>query len=333
MREAAAAGEEALIQGYLARLAAEAPGALGLKDDCAILKPQPGRDLVLTTDAVAAGVHFFPDDAPADIGWKALAVNISDLAAKSAEPLCYLMALSFPELPSHAWMSGLVAGLAEAQAAFGCTLLGGDTDRRPGPVSITITAIGAVPSGKLVPRGGARPGDRIYVSGTLGDALLGLKLRQEPVLARSWNVDERAAADLRSRYLRPRPQLGLSSTLREHASAAMDISDGLAKDLGRMADASGVAATVHAGRVPLSQAARQVVGAVPNLLDAVMTGGDDYEILCTVPASAARAFEAAAEAARVAVASIGEIEAGHGCRFLDEAGHVVGFARAGYDHF
>jgi thiamine-monophosphate kinase len=333
MPDRAAAGEEALIQGHLARLSAKAPGALGLEDDCAILRPEPGHDLVLTTDAVAAGVHFFPDDVPADIGWKALAVNVSDLAAKSARPLAYLMALSFPEPPSHAWMSAFAGGLAEAQAAFGCTLLGGDTDRRPGPISITITAIGAVPAGCLVPRSGARPGDLVYVSGTLGDAALGLKLRQEPALARSWKLDEPSAAALRSRYLRPQPRLALGPGLREHASAAMDISDGLAKDLSRMAAASGVAAIVRTRMVPLSPAAQQAVGAAPALLDAAMTGGDDYEILCTVPPSAARTFEAAAATAGVGVTCVGEIAAGHGCRFLDEGGREITFSRPGYDHF
>lgn len=333
MPDRAAAGEEALIQGYLARLAAEAPGALGLEDDCAILRPEPGHDLVLTTDAVAAGVHFFSDDAPADIGWKALAVNVSDLAAKSARPLAYLMALSFPEPPSRAWMSGLADGLAEAQAAFGCTLIGGDTDRRPGPVSITITAIGAVQCGRMVPRSGAKPGDLIYVSGTLGDAALGLKLRQEPKLAEVWCLDERSVAALRSRYLRPQPRLALGLGLREHASAAMDVSDGLAKDLARMAAVSGVGAVVHAHKVPLSAAARQAIAAAPALLEAAMTGGDDYEILCAIRPSAARQFEAAAAAAGPAVTCIGEIAAGQGCRFLGEGGHEVAFARPGYDHF
>src|SRR5262245_48460657 len=161
-------GEEAIIA-LLAPLTEGDPAAFGLKDDCALVTPPPGTDLVLKTDPVAEGVHFLPGDPAGDIAWKALAVNVSDLAAKGARPLGYLMALSFPEAPAGAWMAGFVEGLRAAQAAFGCHLLGGDTDRRPGPLSISITAIGSVPRGSMVPRGSARPGDVLFVSGTIGD--------------------------------------------------------------------------------------------------------------------------------------------------------------------
>ena len=169
-------GEESLIQGYLAPLAAGFPGAFGLQDDCALLTPEPGTELVLKTDPVMAGVHFFPDDAPDDIAWKALAANVSDLAAKGAQPLAYLMALALPVAPKHAWMQRFVLGLGQAQQAFGCHLIGGDTDRRPGPLTITPMVIGEIPCGQMVRRSAALSGDIICVSGSLGDASLGLAL-------------------------------------------------------------------------------------------------------------------------------------------------------------
>ena len=161
-------GEESLIQEFLAPLAAGYPGAFGLTDDCAAFTPTAGCDLVVKTDPVAADIHFFPDDAPEDIGWKALAVNVSDLAAKAATPRAYLMALSFPEAPNRDWMQRFAAGLSQAQQAFGMHLIGGDTDRRPGPVTVSITVFGEVPAGRMVRRGTAKAGDLICVSGTLG---------------------------------------------------------------------------------------------------------------------------------------------------------------------
>src|SRR6478752_7271363 len=212
-------GEEAIIR-YLAPLARFAP--------------KPGTELVLKTDPVAEGVHFLADDAPEDIAWKALAVNVSDLAAKAARPLGYLMALSFPDAPTADWLARFAAGLQAAQDSFGCHLLGGDTDRRPGPLTITISIIGEVEVGRMVRRGTARSGETLFVSGSLGDAALGLALRKNSRLADLWGLPPAEAEHLRRRYLRPQPRLGLGPALREHASAAMDVSDGLAKDLARI---------------------------------------------------------------------------------------------------
>ena len=161
-------GEEAIIR-LLVPLTRSAPGAFGLEDDCALITPEPGTELVLKTDPVAEGVHFFADDAPEDIAWKALAVNVSDLAAKAARPLGYLMALSFPEPPALAWLTRFAAGLQAAQASFSCHLLGGDTDRRPGPLTISISIVGVVEAGRMARRGTARPGEVLFVSGSLGD--------------------------------------------------------------------------------------------------------------------------------------------------------------------
>ena len=198
-----------MIQTYFAPLAAGLPGAHGLLDDCASLPPRAGEDLIVTTDAIAAGVHFFPDDAAGDIAWKALAVNVSDLAAKGATPAAYVMALAFPEQPEPEWLRAFSHGLAEAQAAFGIKLAGGDTDRRPGPLAITITAFGYVPAGRMVRRATAGPGDSIFVSGTIGDSALGLQLRRDAELAARWGLDQAAAQALIARYLRPEPRVAL----------------------------------------------------------------------------------------------------------------------------
>ncbi len=321
-------GEESLIQGFLAPLAAGFPGAFGLRDDCALLTPEPGTELVLKTDPVAAGVHFFPDDAPEDIAWKALAANVSDLAAKGAQPVAYLMALAFPAAPAREWMQRFADGLRQAQTAFGCHLIGGDTDRTTGPLTISITVIGSVPAGKMVRRATARVGDLLYVSGTIGDATLGLRLRRDPALAKAWGLDSSGAEYLVGRYLRPRPALALRDALRAHASAAMDISDGLVKDLDRMCRASGTGARIESARVPHSAAARLAVRAQPGLLTDLLTGGDDYEVLVAVPEKSQAAFEA-----ETRLSAIGEMVSGSGVDVRDAAGAPMAFGRTGWDHF
>ncbi|MDQ8700081.1 thiamine-phosphate kinase [Hyphomicrobium sp. LHD-15] len=326
-------GEDELIETTFAPLAAGFQGALGLKDDCALLAPPPGEDLVLTTDAVAAGVHFFPDDAAADIAWKALAVNVSDLAAKGARPIAYLMSLAFPERPERGWLDAFAGGLADAQAAFGIGLAGGDTDRRPGPFSATITAIGSVPTGRMVRRATARPGDVLFVSGTLGDSALGLLLRQDRELGGVLGLDEAETRHLIGRYLRPEPRLALAPALRGFASAAMDISDGLVKDCGRLARASGVSATLDSARVPLSGAAQRALLQRPALLERVLTGGDDYEVLAAVPPDRAEAFRAAAAAGGVAVSEIGHVATGSGITVTGPDGRALEIGAAGWDHF
>ena len=327
------AGEEAIIQGFLAPLAAGFPGAFGLKDDCALLTPEPGTELVLKTDPVAEGVHFLPDDAPGDVAWKALAVNISDLAAKGATPIGYLMALSFPAPPSSDWLAAFAQGLEQAQKQFGCHLMGGDTDRRPGPITVSITAVGSVPRGGMVRRNTARAGDAVFVSGTLGDSALGLLLRRNPRLAETWGLTAADAGHLRGRYLRPSPRLGLGETLRGHSAAAMDISDGLAKDLARMCSASGCGAQVRLAELPLSPAAGKALAADPRLIMAIAAGGDDYEILACVPADKASDFVAAAHAAGVEMTRIGTLSQGSDVIFEGAGGVPVSFPSSGWDHF
>jgi thiamine-monophosphate kinase len=333
-------GEAAIIEEFLAPLAAGFPGALGLVDDCAVLSPTPGHDVVLKTDPVAAGIHFLPDDDPADIAWRALAVNVSDLAAKAAVPRAYLMALSFPDAPTRAWMARFAAGLGEAQAAFGISLAGGDTDRRPGPVTISITVLGEVPAGSMVRRATARPGDLLYVSGTLGDAALGLRLHRDPALAGAWRLDPTEAEAAIRRYRRPEPRLGLRQALREAARAAMDLSDGLAKDLARMARASATGAVVRLEDVPLSSAGRKALAADDGLWPAIVAEGDDYEVLAAVSPDRRELFERLAGdkglGALAPVHCIGEMvdrTAADTVRLLRPDGRPLMLARTGWDHF
>jgi thiamine-monophosphate kinase len=325
-------GEEAIIR-LLAPLAAVYPGALGLMDDCALVRPEPGTELVLKTDPIAEGVHFLPADAPEDVAWKALAVNVSDLAAKGATPIGYLMALSFPEAPAREWMTRFADGLRAAQQRFGCHLIGGDTDRRPGPLTVSITVVGSVPQGEMVRRGTAKPGDMLFVSGTLGDAALGLALRKTPGLAAAWRLSPEEDAHLRRRYLRPEPRLSLAPALRTHASAAMDISDGLAKDLGRMCRASGCGAHVRFADVPVSAAGTRALAADPALAARVVAGGDDYEILAAIAPDRVAAFAEAAAAAQVPVAAIGSMTPGASVLIEAPDGRPMDLDRPGWDHF
>ena len=325
-------GEEAIIR-VLAPLAQGFAGAFDLRDDCALITPAPGTELVLKVDPVAEGVHFLADDAPEDIAWKALAVNVSDLAAKAARPLAYLMALSFPAAPTADWLSRFAAGLAEAQARFGCHLIGGDTDRRPGPLTVTMTVIGEVEHGRMVRRGTARVGDTVFVSGTLGDAALGLALRKDPALAAAWGLSPAEAEHLHRRYARPEPRLALAGALRDHASAAMDISDGLAKDLARLCAASGCAARVRFADLPLSSAAAKALAGDPTLIQRIVAGGDDYEILATVPAEQTPAFQAEAAAAGVPATQVGAMFAGAEVVIEDRNGQPLTLDRTGWDHF
>jgi thiamine-monophosphate kinase len=327
-------GEDGLIARYFAPLAQDFPGALGLRDDAAIIAPPEGSELVVTADALIAGVHFFADDSAADIAWKSLAVNVSDLAAKAAQPLAYSLALALPGHWREDWLAEFAASLGVAQAAFGIALCGGDTTVSPsGPLMISITAFGTVPRGGMVRRGGARPGERLYVSGTIGDAALGLRLRRGDADARSWPLDDAGRNELVRRYLRPEPRLRLQDALQAHASAAMDISDGLVIDCGRMCRASGVSARVEAARVPLSLPAGMAVSADPAAVQRVLTGGDDYEILAAIRAGEEGAFEAAARGAGIAVADIGATsQEGSGLTVIGLDGQPIAFARPGYDH-
>jgi thiamine-monophosphate kinase len=326
-------GEERLIARYFAPLAKHL-GALGLIDDAAVIEPPSGCDLVLKADGIIGGVHFFLDDPPDTVGKKALRVNLSDLAAKGATPLGFLLTLALPKEVGEAWLAPFAQGLGADAEFFGCPLLGGDTDRTPGPITISIAAFGTVPHGQMLRRAAARPGDRIVVTGTIGDAALGLALRRDPRAARRWDLGERERDQLRNRYLVPQPRNAIAEALRRHASAAMDISDGLAGDLAKLCRASGVATEIEAARVPLSHAARAALAREPALVEMILTGGDDYEVLACVPADHVERLRREAAAVDVAVTEIGTLIAGEGvAKFLDTKGKPLAFARGSYSHF
>jgi len=323
--------EQRLIARYFRPLAT-APGAFGLEDDAAIVTPPPDCDLVLTTDGVIAGVHFFPDDPPQAIGRKALRMNLSDLAAKGAKPLGFLMSIALPAATDEAWIAAFAAGLGDDAAHYGCPLLGGDTDHTPGPLSVSIAAFGVVPHGAMVRRATAKAGDSVVVTGTVGDAALGVLLRRDAGLAKRWRLSETFSADLNDRYLLPQPRNALAAAVLTHGSAAMDVSDGLAGDLAKLCRASSVAAEIDVARVPLSDAARAALAADPALIEPILSGGDDYEIVLTIAPPKLGAFRAAAKKAGVAVTEIGRVTAGQGARIVHD-GKALSFARPSYSHF
>ena len=331
-RKTAGSAEDRLIARYFKPLARH-PGAFGLDDDAAILSPPPGHDVVLKTDAIVGGIHFFPDD-PADaVARKALRVNLSDLAAKGAKPAGFLLALALPKSVGEKWLAQFSRGLGEDAELYGCPLMGGDTDRTSGPVTIAIAAFGTLPAGTMVRRAGAKIGDKVVVTGAIGDAALGLQLRRAPASAKRWKLTAAMRKHLLGRYLMPEPRNAMAEALRTHASAAMDVSDGLAGDLAKLCRASGMAAEIAAGRVPLSPAARTALATDEKLLATILTGGDDYEIVATVASEKLIALQAAARAAGVALTEIGEVVAGRGARFYAANGKQLTFARASFSHF
>ncbi len=314
--------EFALIARHFRPLAG--PGALDLADDAAVFTPPPGREMVVSADAMVAGVHFLPDDPPGFIGRKLLRTNLSDLAAMGAEPFGYLMTVSAPGNTPDAWFADFAAGLASDQVEFGLTLLGGDTTSTPGPISLSLTILGSVEPGHAIRRSGARDGDGIWVTGTIGDGALGL-------LAATGRLDD-PSGYLAGRYRLPQPRLGLA--LHGVAHAAMDVSDGLVQDLGHLCRAAHLDATLEAAAVPLSQAAR----AADNL-KLCLTGGDDYELLMAVPAAREQALNDAARAARMRVTRIGWFHAGApavtvpSVTVLGRDGAAMAFEAGGWSHF
>ena len=326
-------GEDKLIARYFKPLAT-ANGALGLRDDAAFYSPPEGHELVLTADAVVSGIHFLPDDPADSIAQKALRVNLSDLAAKGAAPAGCLMTLALPAGSNDTWLDAFAAGLKADCEHFSCPVFGGDTVRTDGPISVSIFAFGVVPRGTMVQRKGAKPGDRIFVTGTIGDGALGLKLLREPVRKNAWSLSDAAAKHLIDRYRVPQPRVTMAAAVRAHASAAMDVSDGLAGDLSKLCDVSGVSARIEAKSIPLSSGARRALSLEPGLIDTVATGGDDYEILCAIPPDRIKGFVELAIAANIGVTDIGEILEGHDPpRVIGADGAALAFARTSFSHF
>jgi thiamine-monophosphate kinase len=322
-------GEFALIARYFAPLSRGVPGAYDLTDDAASIRAEPGLDWVMTTDALVAGVHFLPDDPPDAIARKALRVNLSDLAAKGAAPRFYLLDTVLPKDIDEAWIAGFASGLAADQDEFGVRLIGGDTTSTPGALTLAITALGQVETGRMLRRGTAQDGDDVYVSGTLGDAALGLLVlrggltRLSPA-SREFLVD---------RYRVPQPRVALGPALLDLAQASMDVSDGLVADLGHICETSGLGAVVDEPSVPLSEAVREALREHPALMVSVLTGGDDYEILFTAPPAAREKIAALARKLELPITRIGAMRGGEGVKVLRADGSARSLDSQGWQHF
>jgi len=314
-------GEFDLIARYFRPLAAGREGALGLADDAALNDLPAGERLVVTADALVAGIHFLPDDPPDRIARKMLRSNLSDLAAMGAKPLAYFMTCCFPRPLEESWLAGFAAGLAEDQREFEIALMGGDTTATPGPLTLSVTALGTVEAGRELRRSTARSGDLVAVSGTIGDAALGYALRCGRLPA----VED--AAMLLSRHYLPEPRMALGRKLVGLATSCMDVSDGLAGDLAHIAETSGLSAVIEASKVPLSTPAKAILRRDPQWLKTVLTGGEDYELLFTVPPARGRQLR------DLPVTVIGRMEPGKGIKVLDDAGDPLYLGSGGYRHF
>ena len=312
------AGEFDLIARIRARVATRADVVLGIGDDAALLAPPPGRQLVVTADTLNDGVHFPRGTSPADIGWKALAVNLSDLASMGAEPAWCTLSLSLPQ-SDPAWIEGFLDGFLALAGQHGIALVGGDTTR--GPLSIAVTAMGLVEPGRALRRDGARVGDEVWVTGTLGDAAGGLALLdREPVPA------------LRARLDRPTPRVAAGRALAGIATACVDVSDGLLADLGHVCARSHVAAHLDVDALPASAALREAFGEADRIaLQA--SGGDDYELCFTASADASADIDAVSARLGLQITRIGRIVAGEGVHPVDAKSQPWSSPRRGYDHF
>lgn len=321
-------GEFQLIHELFATLVGDSPAALGLKDDAALFRVEPGREMVATTDVLVGGVHFRMEDPPDLIGRKVLRVSLSDLASMGAEPRHYLLSAVLPTRIGDDWLEEFVAGLGRDQEEFGIQLVGGDTVTTSGPSVFSLTALGDVPAGEALLRSGAVEGDDVWVSGTVGDAALGLRADEDgfPTLSEA-DLDF-----LRDRYLLPRPRVRLGRELRGLASSCIDVSDGLVADLSHICDESGVGSEISFDQVPLSDPADQAVAADQNLIKAVLGGGDDYELLFTATPDHRGQIEAAA-AADTAVARIGTMTGDRDIAVRRPDGSEISIPRRGYTHF
>lgn len=326
---AGAPDEFALIAELFAPLSASYPGALGLTDDAALMDVPPGRQLVLTMDSMVAGIHFFADDPPDLIARKLIRVNLSDLAAKGAQPFAIMLSAAFPHTTDADWLRRFAHGLAEDCRDFAIALIGGDTVSTPGPLTLTLTAFGHVEQGRALLRSGAAPDDLIWLSGSLGDAALGLIARQGGLP----HLSTAQRDHLTARYLLPQPRVTIGPALVGLAHAGMDVSDGLIQDVGHMTRQSGLAAEIRTDLLPLSEAARAALEADKSWLATILGGGDDYEVLFTAPPSRTGALHRLAAESGIALTVIGSMGAGQGVRVVDRDGNAVAVAHKGWRHF
>jgi thiamine-monophosphate kinase len=317
-----------LIERFFRPLAGE--GAFGLVDDAAQLEPVAGFDQVVTSDMIASGVHFLPDDPPDTIARKVLRVNLSDLASKGADPHAYILNIALGPEVDDDWLAGFSAGLAEDQTRYGIHMLGGDTISTHAPCVIAVTAIGLVPAGRMVHRFNARPGDALYLSGQIGAATVGLDLLVD--LQSPWHgLEAEARQACISRYRVPEPRVELAEVLRSHARAAMDISDGLVGDADKMTAASGCTGTIVFDDIPLASGLREQARA--DQFAALITGGDDFEILASIAPESEDSFVQAASAKGIEVSRIGWLAQGEGPVQVMRAGREMALGdRRAYVH-
>ncbi len=311
-----------LIEKYFAPLAA--PEGLSLLDDAACVPSRSDYDQIFTKDVLVAGKHFFPDDNPKDLAFKAVSVNVSDLAAKGAEPAFYMLGLSLPSSVSEQWISEFSQGLAEAQEFYNIGLLGGDSTSTHGPVTVSVTAIGYVPKGMMIKRSGAEIGDLVYVTGTLGDAACAL----QGLLGNCEPVD-----DLLPAYYRPEARYNIGMELRDIATSAADISDGLLADAGHIAKASSLGISIFLDKIPVSLSVQNLVKANSNLCNQVWCGGDDYELIFTASENKFSEIEALANENAIKITEIGKVTNGLGVELIDNIGKKVQVTHKGYQHF
>ncbi|MEP3244868.1 MAG: thiamine-phosphate kinase [Sneathiella sp.] len=322
-------GEFGIISQYLSPLSHKMEGALGLQDDAALLECRDGYQLVLTKDAMVAGVHFLPGDAPPNIARKLLRTNLSDLAAMGAAPVGYLLSTAWTADCTEEFIAGFTAGLKADQDEFGLGLLGGDTVRTPGPLTLSLTAIGELPKGQALRRNGAAEGDYLYVSGTIGDSALGLLSLQGKL--ENLATDDRSF--LESRYHIPKPRLTLGQVLCGYASACLDISDGLLADIGHICEQSEVGAVLYEEKIPISRAAETVLCTDKKYWAQILSGGDDYELAFAIPREKASQLEILAAEAGVSVTRIGEMTGKGTPVFINTSGQKVTLDKAGWTHF
>ncbi len=298
-----------IIEKILSPLTRKAKEALDLKDDAAIITPKSGYDLVITKDAIIENVHFLPNTEPGLIAKKLLRVNLSDIAAMGAKPRFALIAAILNNSCDIKWLTSFAGGLKEDLDKYGVSIIGGDTTKHDGAISFSMTLIGEVPSGRAIKRSGAKIGDTIFVTGTIGDSALGLKGERE-----NWGIEE-----LKRRYLLPEPRVEIGLKLK--ANAAIDISDGLIADLNHLCECSGVGAVIYTDKIPLSDSARELLNQDSSLLEVILTGGDDYELLFT---SKEETFPYATP--------IGKIKKEGGIDIFDKKGEKITLSRYGYTH-
>ncbi|MBO6825712.1 MAG: thiamine-phosphate kinase [Sneathiella sp.] len=329
MTDNASSGQEfKIIEQIFRPLAASHPGTFNLTDDAAIFSPPSGKDLVVTKDAMVAGVHFLENDNPQNIARKLLRTNLSDIAAMGGKAYGYLLATAWPQDLDIQWVRDFAAGLADDQRIYGVTLMGGDTVKTPGPMTLSLTLFGTVPKGQRLLRSGANVGDLICVSGTIGDAALGLKA----VLGEIPDISKNDSDFLENRYYLPRPRCLLGPRLLDLATSCLDVSDGLLADLGHIVSCSAVSGQLSIADIPLSDSVKTVLNAGQASFQDILSGGDDYELLFTIPSRKRDELQRLENECAVPISVIGKVKAGDGVHVLDENGALMSFARTGWQH-